>query len=408
MSSSPGGAGLDAHLASEPIAYMGVNPASRDTELSTLRGTGAQVSGAAGRRQQDTAVAGGQVMDLTTEEGREAYVGQFDRFDRAARDNVKAFLASSNSAARDELAQFLVIFYEAEIGKRIIKRVVLSGHSGGDSIIGEGQNLTSIGFYELKSLGTLFPRAVGQVEDLMLSACNTGQTGKLAQYTAIFPNLRSIWAYVGYSPLGSTAGSGANRHMKSWEGASRGRLDHDKLDGARERIATGSGTDKNVALWTRDGAGATQYETASPEAGLDFATLKSSVDGGMDAYRDAYDNGNIDLSALSALYTRLQNLTGNHQPDLGAEYDRYLTITKHVLYLRHWPNIRENFWAAHGPAVTEAYEGHGAVPSYKTGSRFETLRAIQGFPGDKSSEGYRLLDQVLRGLDPAQIPDHWI
>ena len=119
-----------------------------------------------------------------------------------------------------------------------------------------------------------------------------------------------------------------------------------------------------------------------------------------------------DQFELTRLYKQLHDKFGGNTSASATtgntEYDRYLKITKHVLYLRHWPNIRENFWVAHGPTVIKAYEGHGAVPSYKTGARSETLRAIQGFPGDKSSEGYRLLDQILRGLDPARIPDHWI
>jgi hypothetical protein len=58
--------------------------------------------------------------------------------------------------------------------------------------------------------------------------------------------------------------------------------------------------------------------------------------------------------------------------------------------------------------VTKAYEGHGTVPNYRSGSRPDVLRAIGSFPGDKGSDGYRLLTQILRDLDPAQIPDHWI
>jgi hypothetical protein len=57
--------------------------------------------------------------------------------------------------------------------------------------------------------------------------------------------------------------------------------------------------------------------------------------------------------------------------------------------------------------VTKAYAGHGAVPEYRSGSRKDVLQAIQDFSGDKASEGYRLLTQVLRDLDPAQIPDAW-
>lgn len=410
MSSSPGGAGLDAHIKSEPIVYLGVNPAAREHELSTLQGSGVNVASANGRSQQDTSVAGGQSVDLTTDQGREAYVARLARLDATARGTVKALLKQSRSRSRDELAQLLELFYEAEIGRRIIKRVVLSGHSGGHSIIGERNNATSISFSDLQALGTIFPRAVGQVEDLMLSACNTGQTSKLAQYTAIFPNLRSIWSYVGFSPGGEVAGAGSNRHIKQWERASRGRIDPGKLDAARKDLATGSDVmDKSVALWTRDTDTTTpQYKTASPEAELDYETLRSSVDSGLSAYGDAYKDGNINLAELSTLYTQLQYLTGNHQTALGSKRDRYLLITNHVLYLRFWPNIRKHFWDAHGRAVAKAYEGHGTVPSYRTGSRRDVLRAIKSFPGDPGSDGYRLLTQILRDLDPAQIPDHWI
>jgi len=408
MSSSPGGAGLDAQIKNEPVAYMGINPTSRDTELSTLKSTGATVSGATGRKQQDTAMVGGKVADLTTDDGREAFVAQFDRLDAAARASAKSFLETASGGSRDELAQFLVIFYEAEIGKRIIKRVVLSGHSAGYSVGGEGNNDTSVSFYSLKVLNTLFPRAAGQVEDLMLSACNTGQISKLAQYTAIFPNLRSIWGYVGYSPLGSSAGSGANRHIAKWQAASRGGMDHDKLDAARKDVAKGTGTDKNVALWTRDNAAATpEYTTASPEAAEDFATLKSSVDGGLGTYHEAYDNGNINGSELTTLYTRLQTLTGNHQGELGSDYDKYMLITNHVLYLRFWSSITTHFWQANGAEVTKAYEGHGKMPNFRAGPRSDVLQAIQSFPGDKSSEAYRLLTKILRDLDPTLIPNNW-
>jgi hypothetical protein len=186
-------------------------------------------------------------------------------------------------------------------------------------------------------------------------------------------------------------------------------MDHGKLDAARKDVATGSAnTDKNVALWTRDSAAATpEYTTASPEAAPDFNTLKSLVDGSLSTYRTAYNDGNINSAELTSLYTRLQALTGNHQAELGSDLDRYTLITKHVLYLRFWSSITSHFWEANSATVTKAYEGHGAVPNYRSGTRSNVLRAIQDFPGNKASESYRLLTKILRDLDPAQIPDHW-
>jgi hypothetical protein len=73
------------------------------------------------------------------------------------------------------------------------------------------------------------------------------------------------------------------------------------------------------------------------------------VDGSLGAYHSAYDAGDIDTSALGTLYTQLQTLTGNHQAELGGDYGRYLLMTKHVLYLRFWPNITSHFWETTEP-----------------------------------------------------------
>jgi len=99
--------------------------------------------------------------------------------------------------------------------------------------------------------------------------------------------------------------------------------------------------------------------------------------------------------------------SGNHAAALGTDLATYTLITKHVLYLRFWSSITRHFWEENSAKVTKAYEGHGAVPNYRSGSRSDVLKAIQSFSGDKNSDGFLLLTQILRDLDPAKIPDHW-
>ena len=405
LSQRPGGEGLEALVKSDATVYLGLNPNSRGVELETLKSTGADVTGLTGAKKQDTAQVAGRSVDLNSEEGLAAFLGQFPRLGAAQQEALKDFVGNAGGSSKDELAQLAGVFYSAETGARLIKRMVLSGHSAGTSIWGDDNGWVQ--FSHLTALATIFPNAVGQVEDLMMSACNTGQTGKLDQYTAIFPNLKSIWAYVGYSP---SAATGSTRHIKEWEKGSRGAMNHDKLDGSRERVAAGSGPrDQNVALWTRENGAATpQYETASEYATHDFETLKAAVDSAMPSYHDAYDRGNIDLTALSGLYTQLQALTGMHQGSLGGDYDRYVLVMKHVLILRHWTNIQRRFWAEHGAAATAAYGNQQVPAALKSGTRAQALAAIAAFAGDQGSEGFQLIKGILGDLDPAKIPDNWI
>src|SRR5690606_33710456 len=226
------------------------NPSSRGVELDTLRNSaGARnVTGLTGARQQDTAKAGDQTVDLTDSAGLDAFVAQFDRLDAGRRQALRDFLESTGSRGMDEMAQLATVLYEAEVGKRLIKRMVLSGHSGGTSVWGDDNGY--IGFDHLTQIKSFFPMAMGQVEDLMLSACNTGFQDNIPQYLSIFPNLRSIWAYVGYSP---SAATGSTRHIREWERSTRGSAKHSALDAGRQRVGAGHGKrDDNVAVWTRE------------------------------------------------------------------------------------------------------------------------------------------------------------
>ena len=407
LSQEPDGEGLAGLIKNDKIAYLGFNPGSRGPEYNVIKGeVGAGgVAAAMGRRDEDTALVNGQVVSLDTEEGMDAFVGSLKPMNAAKRDQIRSFLQEIGSQGMDELAQFIRILHSADIGRTVIKRVVFSGHSAGWSIWGDDNG--GMDFDHLTKLVQIFPNAMGQVEDLMLSACNTGQVKKLDQYTAIFPNLRSIWGYVGYSP---SAWTGALGHIKTWSQVSEGTMDPDKMQAGREEIAAGTGKrDLNIALWTRDAGGNTDYQTASPYASKDYSTVRSLVDGDMHHYTAAYSDGIINASDLSRLYTNLQVMVGHRSHDPASGGTNFELVMKHVLYLRYWGKICEHFMHHRGALVLEAYQAANVdMPDLATMSRADFLSHFRGLAIETSSEGFHLLKSTLYELDPQQIPDNWV
>jgi len=416
MSQSPGGAGLEKQVHNDDIVYFGMNPDSRAGELGVLKANAhGSVTGATGEKQQDTATVNGQRVSLSEDAGLDTYLSQFSGLDAGRQAKLREFIKGIAGGAKDEVAQLARIMYEAETGKRLMKRVVMSGHSGGTTLYGHNADYSqyqSLNFTDLFPLTSLFPMAAGQVEDLMLSACNTGWTDKLETYKTLFPNLRSIWGYVGYSPA---YGGGSERHITNWEKSSRGTVDQEKMDAARDKVAQGSGkNDKHVALWTREygvGGGKDQemYRTVSEEATSNYDIVKQNCDAGIVQYFDpAYRDGTIDQQNLNDLYSQLQSLVGRFSSQLGGDLAHYQGILKKTLYLRHWDNITGHFMAELGDKVRSGYQGaHAEVPAFRGMARSQVLAKISSYPGDKGGEGYKLLVQYLRDLDPSVIPDAW-
>ncbi|MFT7581075.1 MAG: hypothetical protein ACI9MR_002749 [Myxococcota bacterium] len=405
--SQHGAAGLEQYVTSNATTYMGLNPNSRDKEHNKLKGQmgSKDLTAIKGSKKQDHVDIEGEAVDLSSDTGVERFVASLDGLDPSKHGALKSFLTSAGAMAKDELALMARHMNDVNNGKGLMKRVVLSGHSGGWSFWGDDNGW--IKFDELQVLPQIFPIACGQPEDLILSACNTGQSGKLDQYKSIFPNLKSIWAYVGYSP---SAANGSLKHVGMWDKVTRGAMDADKMHKGRETIAGQSGKrDKNIAVWTQGKEGeAESYETASPEAAEDYETVKAQVDAGMSAYDAAFDQGNIDKPTLDTLYTKLQVLVGMFRHRLGGEADRYELAMKRTLYLRYWSNIAKKFTETYGTQVKAGYEAAGAnMPSFAGLKRNEALAAIAAYPGAAGDAGHKLLTDYLRDLLPSLIPDNW-
>ena len=405
LSQEGGGEGLTDFIQREQITFLGMNPDSKGVELATLKkAAGANnVTGLTGSTKQDQVQVGGKWADLTSDQGIQTCLDSLPGLSPQKAAQIAQFLAASGDGAKDELWQMIAHLYGIEHGKGLLKRMVISGHSWGSSVWGDENG--SIPFPHLERLTTIFPIAAGQVEDLMFSACNTGQLGKLEQYHRMFPNLKTIWGYAGYSP---SAGTGSTRHIANWEKGSRGH-DGGGVDKSREDVGKGSGPrDQNVAVWTDK----TGYGTKSHYAEMSYEDIRPEVDALLPTYTKAFEQGEINKPQLDQLQTLLQNITGMHADRLGGELEKFKLMNARTLYLRHWPNITAHFSATHKAKIESGYRDAGVtLPVFAGAPRSQVLAQIKAFApsatGGQAKEALKLLTEILRDLDPAQIPDTW-
>jgi hypothetical protein len=411
----PGGESLDKDLKSEHTVYLGIRKASRGRESRTLKNTmGARnVDAITGsdKNHEDQVKVGGKWTDLTTDKGIQEFLATMPKLDAARSKALSDFLKKSGAETRDELAQLIGVLYRVETGQSLMKRVVLSGHSGGTAI--EGDDAAKIYFSHLTGLNKVFPIAFAQVEDVMVSACNTGHTKRLEQYRKMFPNLKTIWAYAGYSPSG-TSSTGSPHHMKKWDRGTRGR-GKGTMNTRRKQVSRRKKlNDKNVAIWNKDDG----YQTDSPEAGADLSVLITTLGDNEPAYTAGYSKGIIDRSRLSRLQTTLQVLANNYSNTDLTPHGRNLAgiqkMNRHVMYLRHWKETTEFFLKKFGTDVRAGYgDISAAMPNFRSMNRTTALAEIKSFAarvakakptGASAPRALKRLSEVLRDLDPAQIP----
>jgi hypothetical protein len=178
----------------------------------------------------------GHVYDLTTSAGRDGFVATLGLPEAQAKKIAAALAGTSEySGGPDELAAITQVWARAELGGTIPSRLVLSGHSHGLTVYDGSSKDGDLSFRSIQMLADAMPRAAAQVEDLMISGCNSGHDidgmpyTKLSSWHQHFPNLKTAWAYSAdeaHSPTESHAVS----HIAAWRAATAGRTTH--VDGA--------------------------------------------------------------------------------------------------------------------------------------------------------------------------------
>jgi hypothetical protein len=124
-------------------------------------------------------------------------VGDFARWDQAT-----DVLLNADPHLREQLADVMRWLDRAEKGEIALERLVLSGHSNGVELWGEHEEGaesrpgTMVIERDLGSLAAVFPKAVGQVEDIMFSACFSTNAAEIAK--RFLPNVKTAWSYGGF------------------------------------------------------------------------------------------------------------------------------------------------------------------------------------------------------------------
>lgn len=414
-STSNGGTGADAQslvgnqaVASNPqytgIVTIGMNEYAHN-EISHLNKLNADKGGAKGIRsskEQDTLVRGNKKLNLNDAADRTSFIGGLGlKPDVAAR--ATDILANGGYQAKDELAQIIEVYAQAEAGVRRMDRIVLSGHSVGDQIWGD--NNGELPFDTFTDLKNLFPKAAAQVKHLMVSACYGGGEGNLTKFHAMFPALQSIWAYSGSSP---GTWSGAMDHMTQWEGAT------EKGDGSNVEKDLARGTRKadNVATWNgQDG-----YQGSQPKSLWELQSEYASQESTFQRFNSgAEEVSNPQSGPLRDYYNLIQRLVSH--PDLdGGQVAAIKERRDTTIRLIFFKVIAKKFGASYAGQLKSGYDdakrplpdwsnlGRGAAMS--EAAAFEAAAAAgQTANTDKVAD---LLKRGLVGLDSTLIPTTWV
>lgn len=381
------------------IVHVGLNKFAHD-EARTLNRANRDAGGAIGirnQRVQDEYKWQGVTYDLNKIEDCAKFVATLGLKSQTAV-TAAQWIADGGSEAKDEMAQMVRVWGEADLGIRKMERVVLSGHSVGSSIWGDDNG--SISFDAIIELSAIFPKAVSQVKHLMLSSCYGGGESKMAQYHEMFPNLESIWAYHDSSP---GTWSGAMDHMKSWEGATEEGDDASLVD---PELAGRARKAENVSTWNvADG-----YQGADP---MNLWELQSQLRSEEPTFNDHFA-GNVEVDnpgsgPLRDYYNIVQRFLGH--PDAGdvAAMELRRDVTIRLIY---WHVVRGKFAEHHATELTAAYTAMGVdMPDFSSISRGDFMKhweTIQGIDNAEAQETKLLIQRGLHDLSPDAIPETWV
>ena len=383
------------------IVFLGFNTYAHDeaNHLNRINSGGGAVAAKPGR-EQDKISTGGVNYDLQTTEGVASFIATLGMDDQLAV-SAAEFLLRIGDEARDEMAQFIKILSQAEMGERDIDRMVLSGHSVGSQLWGDHNGQVS--FAQLDELFDLFPNASEQVEHLMLSACYSGGEAKMSQYHEMFGNVQSVTAYHGSSP---GTWSGAMDHMTRWERAT------DKGDdpgGVDPGIARGLRKAENVSTWNSvDG-----YQGDKP---MSVYELQRELSARETVYQSHFDGqqevADSQTGPLRDYYNLVQRALANPEFPSGEvqELERRRDVTIRLLY---FGLISTKFQEHYSGQLRAGIRAAGlSVPDFHQLGRkgsLDFITELAAAGGDSATAtALDLLQRGLRDLTEDVIPTSWV
>ncbi len=381
------------------ILYIGLNPGAAH-EAKGLRGFGSRVLYIGNSREADHVFFRGQSHDLATEAGRAALAGAL-RLTEHQREIVSSVLEDAFRNGRDELGKLVLRWAAAEHGGTTPSRLVISSHSAGTGDFWGDKNGV-ISFTQVKRLTSAFPRAAAAIEHLHFAACYSAQG--MMDWTTVFPNLQTIWAYSGSAP-GSASGSLA--HLRIWERgtrSSRTRLHRAEAESTRKG--------GNVTVWSR-------MYGREEQAVEDIDTIRAREAADRHIFDEFFAGDQIvvdtDSGPLRDYYNTIQAflnhplLQAAERPALEKKRERTVRL---IFYQKE---IRKKFQQAYAREITTGFRALDLpVPNFASLDRKQAVAAIQAFqkkagtrPPAAAKECLRLI-QGLYDLDPQIIPLNWI
>jgi hypothetical protein len=380
---------------------MGLNPgASREAAALGTRLAGEQLltslndPAAEKLLREDAAIFDFVVGELGID------VADFARWDKAT-----DVLLNADPHLREQLADLMRWLHRAEMGEIILERLVLSGHSNGVELWGEHEDGaesrpgTMVIERDLGTLAAAFPKAVGQIEDIMFSACFSITAAEIAR--RFFPNVQTAWSYGGFSPSVAT---GSIEEIISWSVATE----------ADDTFGAGLEKRSGVALWTREEG----YVVGDP-AGAAVGPLYAKVVRGWREIAEPMYQGtkNVQKAALDRYYHKLQELIAH--PGAAEDLRQKARLAfQAVLRLRFWPIVAKRFGTEHGAKLQPAYDALGlTTPRWPAIGRVElrahvdaVRNALEQEPGagGHADAIERYLMKGLYGLDPEIIRSDWV
>ncbi len=346
-----------------------------------------------------------QSYDLTKDAEIDRYVRDLG-LSGAKATEAAGIIRGSGPDARDETAQVVRAFVQAERGERTIERLVLSGHSIGDGVWGDANG--SFEMETMKKIAKAYPRAAGQVEDFLVAGCYSSSERHVEIFREMFPNLKTSMAYGDSAPGTWT---GAMVHNARWEQATRG---HDPSKLTRDIVA-GTRKGDNVATWNAtDGYQADGPQRSLADLRTDLARLEPTA-----ARTFSGDAVVADTQSgpLRDSYRTIQRLLG--RPDLpAADRPRLEALRdKTIRMIFYDAMVKGKYQEANGAAVRAGYQALGlSAPDFGRLSRKEALAKIADFeralaartPKPQAAQALLPLLTGLRDLTPAAIPNNWI
>ncbi|MEE2902702.1 MAG: hypothetical protein VYC39_10240 [Myxococcota bacterium] len=345
------------------------------------------------------------------------------RYDLNNEEDVKSFVASlgitgeradaltenihkQTEDGKDELAKFVILLNEAEMGERTIERLVFSGHSVGSGVWGDENG--ELKWRHLKKTMDIFPKASGQVEDVLLAACYSGGQNTMKTYRGLFPNLKTIWAYDGSAP---GAYSGAVPHIMRWERGTAGN--------------TADALDRDSAKHTRKGENVATWTTTQ---GYDNGLESKPIDQAMQSYRvsarlvEDFRTGertveNTQQGDLRDHYNNIQRLLSRN--DISADQRTELEGQRDfVIRLIYFKNVKTFFQDVHSSTIDTGFKDVDMTPpDFSKMSRKEAFDTVEAFnekydtisnPSDTATYLKDLLNNGLIMLSNDHVPSSWI